>query len=290
MKGGDCNMPLDLTIAIPVRNEEKNLSGCLTAIGNNLAKEVVVIDSGSVDRTKEIALQHGARVISFFWNGKFPKKRNWYLRNHTPKTKWVLFLDADEYLTDEFKLALCKELNTPEVDKVGYWLNYTIYFLGKRLRGGYPLDKLALFQVKKGEYEKIEEDQWSNFDMEIHEHPVLEGEIGTIKAKIEHQDFRGMFHYLTKHNEYSSWEALRFLQKSHDSKIFSQWTWKQKIKYRLASNPWIGPIFFIGSFFFMGGFRDGSRGFIFAILKMAYFTEVYCKIQELEHNYKLRKK
>src|SRR5690554_3999958 len=101
---------LDLTIAIPVKNEEKNLPGCLSAIGNDLASRIVVIDSGSTDRTQQIAKQFGADVVDFKWNGKFPKKRNWFLRTHTPATKWILFLDADEYLTDEFKTELRRRL------------------------------------------------------------------------------------------------------------------------------------------------------------------------------------
>lgn len=270
---------LDLTIAIPVRNEEKNLPGCLEAIGKDLARDIVIIDSGSTDNTKEIAVQFGATVIDFAWDGKFPKKRNWYLRNHTPTTKWVLFLDADEYLTAGFRKELRQTLQNDN-GKAGYWLHYTIYFLGKKLKGGYPLDKLALFRVNAGEYERIDEEQWSRLDMEVHEHPVLNGETGSIKSKIDHQDFRGVSHYVAKHSEYADWEAARFLKAAGDASISGSWTWKQKIKYGLMRTPLIGPAFFFGSFFLMGGFRDGARGFAFAILKMAYFTQVYCKIRE----------
>ena len=273
--------PLDLTIAIPVRNEEKNLPTCLAAIGSDLAQHIVLIDSGSTDSTQEIARAYGAEVVDFAWDGRFPKKRNWYLRNHTPKTKWVLFLDADEFLTPEFKAELRQTLQQDEA-KIGYWLRYTIYFLGKENKGGYFLHKLALFQVGAGEYEKIDEDQWSQLDMEIHEHPVLNGELGTIRSKIDHQDFRGVSYYVAKHNEYSSWEAARFLKLSGDTKSTQQWTWMQRIKYGLMRTPLLGPIYFLGSFFLMGGFRDGSRGFAFAILKMAYFTQMYCKIREME--------
>jgi len=271
---------LDLTIAIPVRNEEKNLPGCLTSIGNDLARRVIIIDSGSTDNTKSIAIKAGAEVVNFEWDGNFPKKRNWFLRNYTPDTKWVLFLDADEYLTKEFKAELRKALQRDDI--VGYWLNYTIYFLGKKLKGGYPLDKLALFQVGAGEYERIDEDRWSKLDMEIHEHPVLSGKTGFIKSKIDHQDFRGVSHYVTKHNEYAWWEAERFLKSSEDSVAAKNWTWKQKLKYKLMKTPFIGPVYFCGSFFLLGGFRDGSRGLAFAILKMAYFTQVYCRIREIE--------
>ncbi|GAB3930939.1 glycosyltransferase family 2 protein [Larkinella terrae] len=276
---------LDLTIVIPVRNEEKNLPTCLARIGKNLARHIVVVDSGSTDSTREIAHKYGADVVDFDWNGKFPKKRNWYLRNHTPTTKWVLFLDADEFLTDEFKseLQLTLQQDNP---KVGYWLRYTVYFLGKENKGGYFLHKLALFQVGAGEYEKIDEDQWSQFDMEIHEHPVLNGEIGTIRSKIDHRDFRGVSYYVAKHNEYSSWEAARFLKLASDAKSKQSWTWMQRIKYGLMRTPLLGPVYFFGSYILMGGFRDGSRGFAFAILKMAYFTQMYCKIREIEQEQK----
>lgn len=269
---------LDLTIVIPVRNEEGNLPGCIAAIGNDLAQKIVIIDSSSTDSTCEIASQNGIEVIQFNWDGHFPKKRNWFLRTHTPTTKWVMFIDADEYLTESFKTELRRLL--PKNDMVGYWLNYSIYFLGKKLIGGYPLKKLALFKVGAGEYEMIAENQWSKLDMEVHEHPVLVGNIGIVSSKIDHQDFRGVSHYIAKHNEYSSWEAGRYLKAYGDPELYNKWTRKQRIKYKLMRSPLIGPLFFLGSFIFMGGFRDGSRGLVFAIFKMSYFTEVYCKIKE----------
>lgn len=272
--------PLDLTIAIPVRNEQLNLPGCIERIGADFAARIVVIDSGSTDDTPAICERHGIERINFEWDGHFPKKRNWYLRNHPPATRWILFLDADEYLTEAFKRELRAKL--PSSTKTGYWLNYTIHFLGKELRGGYPLKKLALFRVGAGEYEKIHEERWSNLDMEIHEHPILTGEIGTITSRIDHRDFRGVEHYVTKHNDYSSWEAGRFLKSMSVPEFFRNLTWKQKLKYRLMRSPLIGPIYFIGSYILMGGFRDGSRGLAFSLLKLGYFSQVYCKIQELQ--------
>jgi len=271
---------LDLTIAIPVKNEENNLSGCLDAIGNNFARKIVIIDSGSTDSTVSIAKEYGVEVIDFKWNGQFPKKRNWFLRNHAPQTKWVLFLDADEYLTEEFKNEVRHALSFENYK--GYWLKYSIYFLGKKLKGGYPLDKLALFQVGSGEYEKIDEQQWSHLDMEIHEHPILNGKTGIIKSKIDHRDFHGVSHYIKKHDQYANWEALRYLNRKSGGQLRASWTWKQKIKYKLMETPLVGPLFFVGSFILMGGFRDGARGFAFAILKSSYFTQIYCKIKELE--------
>jgi hypothetical protein len=60
----------------------------------------------------------------------------------------------------------------------------------------------------------------------------------------------------------------------------AHWTWKQKLKYRLMQTPFIGVAYFFGSYVLMGGFRDGFTGLAFAIVKMSYFTQVYCKLRE----------
>lgn len=272
---------LDLTIAIPVKNEELNLPHCLSAIGPDFARQIVVIDSGSTDNTRKIAESFGAEVIDFVWDGKFPKKRNWFLRNYSFKTKWVLFLDADEYFTTEFKSelqsAICCE------DKAGYWLSYSVYFLGKKLKGGYPLRKLALFLVGSGEYEKIDEQKWSQLDMEVHEHPIVSGKVGVIKSKIDHHDLRGTANFVLKHNEYASWEAARYLKARDKSTFSGKWTMQQHIKYNLMKSILIVPLFFCGSFFLYRGFRDGTRGFAHAILRMSYYMQIYCRIRELRN-------
>ena len=95
---------LPVTVAIPVKNEEANLARCLERLGR--FAEIIVIDSGSTDQTAEIAMEFGAKLVDFRWDGKYPKKRNWLLINEPPAQEWVLFLDADEYIDDAF----CDEL------------------------------------------------------------------------------------------------------------------------------------------------------------------------------------
>ena len=271
---------LNLTIAIPVRNEEKNLGICLRAIGSDFAKSIVVIDSNSNDKTPDIANQYNVKLIEFQWDGRFPKKRNWFLRQHRPNTDWVLFLDADEVLTKEVKREIASAL--PGSKHQGYLLSYTNYFLGKKLKGGYPLRKNALFRVGEVEYERIEENNWSECDMEVHEHPMLTGTIGVIHSCIDHRDFRGIESYIHKHNEYATWEAHRLFHYRSMQKTNSTWKPHQRLKYRLLTSPWGGLAFFLGSFFGMGGWRDGSTGFAFCLLKASYFTQIACKLRELE--------
>ena len=270
----------DLTIAIPVRNEERNLAVCLQAIGSNFARKVVVIDSDSTDSTAEVASQHGAKVINFNWDGHFPKKRNWYLRNHTPTTSWVLFLDADEILTPAVKQDIT--IAVSENRHQGFLLSYTNYFLGRRLRGGYPLRKLALFRVGEVEYERIEEHNWSQCDMEVHEHPVVKGSVGLIRSRIDHRDLRGIDSYMAKHNQYAAWEAQRLFSHRHDIGARATWKSHQRLKYVLIASPWGGLAFFLGSFLLMGGWRDGGVGFAFCLLKAGYFVQIACRLRELE--------
>jgi glycosyltransferase involved in cell wall biosynthesis len=270
---------LDLTIAIPVKNAAAYIGECLEAIPERFANRIVVIDSGSTDGTVQIATDFGAEVLQFQWDGRFPKERNWFLRNHSPSTGWVLFLDADEVLTPAFVMEI--ESRLPCSDQAGYWLNYTIHFLGFPLRRGYPLKKLALFRVGAGEYERIEEDHWSALDMEVHEHPVLNGAIGEIRARIEHRESIDIYSFVAKHNEYSSWEASRLHRAERETAWQERWTWKQRLKFLIVRIPLCGPLYFLGSYLLMGGFLDGSRGFLFALLKGAYFTEVHCKLREL---------
>lgn len=269
---------LDLTIAIPVLNEQKNIKNCLNAIGTNFAKKIVLIDSGSVDDTSSIAREYGVEFINFKWNGQFPKKRNWYLRNFAPTTKWILFLDADEMLTAEFKNEVSSAIESDEY--VGYWLHYSRYFMGKKLKGGYPLDKLALFKVGFGEYEYIDEKSWSNLDMEIHEHPLLNGKIGKIKAEIEHNDFRGIEFYQKKHIQYALWEANRYMMISTNDR--DNLTFRQKVKYSLIKSSFGGIIFFFIAYFYFKGFLDGWRGLIFSVFKMNYYTMINAMIKEIE--------
>ena len=92
---------IPVTVVVPVKNEEPNMVRCLDRLTG--FDQVMVIDSKSTDKTAQIALEYGAEVHQFDWNGQFPKKRNWVLRNLNIKNEWVLFLDADEYILPSIK-------------------------------------------------------------------------------------------------------------------------------------------------------------------------------------------
>jgi len=272
---------LPVTVVIPVKNEERNLPRCLQQLAR-FAK-IVIIDSGSTDQTQTIATKFGCEFVSFKWNGHYPKKRNWYLLNHQAETPWVFFLDADEYVTEAFVNEL--ERAIANTQHVGFWVNYSNYFLGQELKHGVPQLKLPLFKVGAGLYERIDEDAWSSLDMEVHEHPVLQGSIGKLKAKIDHNDFKGLHSYIAKHNEYSSWEARRYMKlrnAGRDSVISEEhFTAIQRRKYNNLTRWWLAPAYFLYTFVYKFGFLDGRAGYAFARMKAIYFFQIRLKIAEL---------
>lgn len=262
-----------LTVVIPVKNEEKNLPECLENV--KAFRHVVLVDSCSEDRTLEIAAAFGREVVQFKWNGEFPKKRNWFLRNYKFTTSWVMFLDADERITSAF----CEELERvlPMTECNAFICFYDNWFMGRMLRHGDVMRKTAILRIGTGEYEKIEEHGWSSLDMEIHEHLQVEGNIGEIKSRLEHHDMRSLESYYSKHEEYASWEANRYVALKGD---YSKLTRRQQIKYSQILKWWFGMAYFVACYFLKFGILDGRPGFFFARNKMRYFRMIRQKILE----------
>jgi glycosyltransferase involved in cell wall biosynthesis len=268
---------IPVTVVVPVKNEASNLPACLAKLRSFV--EILVVDSSSTDNTRNIAEAAGAKVINFCWHGGFPKKRNWVLLNYKFSTQWVLFVDADEQLTEEFLQEL--PIRITDDSFVGFWLNYRNHFLGRKLKYGVPQRKLALFKVGAGLFERIDDTRWSELDMEVHEHPVLQGAIGDMVAPIDHLDFRGLHHFIDRHNSYSTWEANRFLQLQNDrSTQPHHLTARQVAKYRYISRWWFPSAYFVLTYFVRRGFLDGRAGFVYAAFKAYYFMQVREKIVE----------
>ena len=270
---------IPVSVVVPVRNEEKNIQQCLAGLSD--FQEVIVVDSFSDDATATIARKFGAKVIMFDWNGRFPKKRNWVLRTYAFSTNWVLFLDADEVVDKSF----CDELSIAVASGIhqAFWLNYTNYFQGKKLRFGVPQRKLACFRVDAGEYEQIDEDNWSKLDMEIHEHPIISGNIGVIRSPIDHRDFRGLARFLERHIDYAKWECRRLLKlRQEDGGRNHRQTMRQSFKYDNIDKSWFAHFYFIYTYFFRLGILDGFAGYQYASYKRWYFQTVRNLIKEAE--------
>ncbi len=283
------NSKIPVSVLIPAKNEEENLSACLESVA--MADEVFVVDSHSEDRSVEIAESYGAKVVQFNFNGRWPKKKNWSLENLPFNNDWVLIVDCDERITPELWEEIAVAIHDEKYE--GYYLNRRVFFLGKWIRygGKYPDWNLRLFKHKQGRYENLSTEGVPNTgDNEVHEHVVLKGEVGYLKNDMMHEDFKDIFHWLERHNRYSNWEARVYynvLTGKDDSgtigaSLFGDAVQRKrflkKIWVRLPFKPLLRFILF---YVIQLGFLDGKAGYIYGRLLSQYEYQIGVKLYEL---------
>lgn len=280
---------IPVSVLIPAKNEEANLSACLTSVAR--ADEVFVVDSQSDDRSTEIAESYGAKVVQFHFNGRWPKKKNWSLENLPFRNDWVLIVDCDERITPELWEEIENAIQQAEYE--GYYLNRKVFFLGQWIRHGgkYPDWNLRLFRHSKGRYENLNTEEIRNTgDNEVHEHVIIAGKIGYLKNDMLHIDFRDMYHWLERHNRYSNWEARVYLNllngKDDNGTIGANLFGTAVQRKRFLKKIWVRlpfkPILrFILFYFVQLGFLDGKAGYIYGRLLSQYEYQIGVKLYEL---------
>ena len=262
--------PVPVSVLIPTRNEGQNIRRCLAAL-SGWADEIVVVDSQSTDDTVAVAEEYGAEVLQFFYEGGWPKKRQWALDTYPFRNEWILLLDADEVLLDPVKREMADAVQSDEYD--GYWLRFQLYFLGRQLRhGGFDLWKLFLFRRGKGRYERrFDHHDSSMSDIEVHEHVVVDGPVGRLRNPVRHENWNSLYRYIEKHNEYSQWEARVYLDGNdggvNASLVGNQAARRRWLKKKLVRMPGFPLLTFLYHYVFRFGFLDGRPGFIYCTLK-----------------------
>jgi glycosyltransferase involved in cell wall biosynthesis len=280
------NSSLPVSVIIAVRNEAANLSRCLGSLRN--ASEIYVVDSQSTDETIEIARSFGAQVVQFHYHGGWPKKRQWAMDNLPLANNWILLLDADEVLTPQLEAEIRRTIANSDCD--GYSIALQMHFLGRQLRHcGATFRKLALFRWGKGHFEcRIEKQDASMCDMEVHEHIVVNGKVGKLKNPLLHHNTASLFRYIAKHNEYSNWEAgvcLNGESGSSDlpaSLLGNQAQRRRWLKAHFFWFPGTPVLFFLYRYFFCMGFLDGIPGLIYCVFQGIQWFHIKSKIYEMQ--------
>lgn len=261
-----------ISILIPTLNEERNLADCLASVA--WSDDIVVVDSGSRDRTCELARAAGARVVQFQWNKEFPKKKNWALANVDWKHDWVLILDADERILPELAAEIQAELKHPQAD--GYFINRRFIFLDQWIKhcGYYPSWNLRLFRHRLGRYEKLHSADTGSGDNEVHEHVVVQGRTAKLKHDMLHYAYPDIYTWMEKHNRYSNWEARVEVEGTTGSagaaQIGSHLSGRRRLREWSRGLPFRPALRFAYSYFLKLGFLDGRAGFIFCRLLATY--------------------
>lgn len=272
-----------VSVLIPTKNDGRNLEKCLMAI-RGWAGEIVVVDSHSTDQTAEIATRYGANVLQFTYDGGWPKKRNWAIDTHPWKHGWLLLLDADEEVPAALREEISQIISDPKSCD-GYWVGLVPFFLGKPLKfGDSSLRKLSLFKQGKGRYERRLDRDDSGFDMEVHEHVVVDGSVAETRNKLIHHNVNSLTEYIDKHNRYSSWEAAVFMQAMpgglQPSPFGNQAQRRRWIKRFIMSTPGAPILMFLYTYIGRLGFLDGRAGLTFAGFRMVQWFHIRAKIHE----------
>ncbi len=276
---------LSVSVIVPVCNEARNLPRCLESLAG--VGEVYVIDSQSTDDTVAIAQSRGAKVVQFHYAGGWPKKRQWAMDTLPLAYDWILLLDADEVLTPELVDEIRRALLNPQVD--GYSIRLQMYFLGRILRHcDATFWKLSLFRKGRGRFEcRLKDQDASMADIEIHEHVVVDGPTAELSNTLVHHNVDSLSRYISKHNQYSNWEARVLLQPESDPEEVSadlfgtqaqRRRWLKRNLYRLPGSP---VLLFLYRYLFRLGFLDGAPGLIYCTFQAVQMFHSKAKIFEL---------
>jgi acetyltransferase-like isoleucine patch superfamily enzyme/glycosyltransferase involved in cell wall biosynthesis len=267
-------------VLIQTHNEELNLAHALKSV-QGWVNRIFVVDSGSTDRTAEIAREYGATFVFHPWEG-YARQKNWALDNLPFESPWVLILDADESITPSLREEIVPIISKP-VDSVrtaGFYLNRTFIFLGQAIYhcGYFPSWNLRLFKHGLARYE----------DREVHEHMLVNGPTAYLKNLMIHEDRRGLEHFVAKHNRYSTLEAQSIYRSKAKwpgiKRLFSDRMartryLKDKVVPRLPA-PWLFRFFYM--YILRLGLLDRRGGWMLSNFIASYDLSVYAKYRELK--------
>lgn len=272
---------LDLSVIILTYNEELHIGRCIQNI-RHIAKEIFVVDSFSTDNTVSIAESLGAKVYQNAWENNHAKQFNWGLTNLPVTTKWVLRLDADEYLTAELIEELKRKLPCLDKNITGIILKRKQFFLSAWV---HPLKLLRIFQYRKG----LCEQRWMDEHIQLSEGQTLE-----MKHWFLDHNQNTIGWWIQKHNGYSIREAVDLLDTelnlSSSSNnlpgyIGEEAAGKRNKKLKYAKSPLFLRSFayFVYRYIFKLGFTRGKGQFLWDFFQgWWYRTLVDAKIFEIK--------
>lgn len=229
--------PAPLSAILITRNEEANIAECLRSVA--FAAERIVVDSGSTDRTCEIARELGARVVDApDWPG-FGAQKNRALDLATQP--WVLSIDADERVPAALRDEVLAAIASPRHD--AYEIPRRSSYCGQFMAhsGWYPDRVTRLFRRGSARFS----------DDVVHERLIARGSVGRLQSDLLHHSFPDVESVLAKLDRYSTAGAQRMLQQGK----------RGSVGRAVASGLWA----FVRTYLLQRGFLDGRRGFLLAV-------------------------
>ncbi|MFA4901510.1 MAG: glycosyltransferase family 2 protein [Desulfobaccales bacterium] len=244
---------LKLSVFIIALNQEANIGECLASV--SFADDIVVVDTGSTDRTVEVARAYTDRVLIAPWQG-FGRTKNFALDQ--AQNEWVFSLDTDERvppaLKDEIQAVV--KANGP---LTGYRVARKNYFCGRWIRhlGWYPDYTLRLFRRDQGRFR----------DQEVHEEVLVAGPVGNLQTPLDHYSYRSVSEYVTRMDRYARLAAVELAKRG-----------RRPFPGELVFRPFFT---FLHLYIVRQGFLEGTPGYTLAVLMSMYKFLKYYYLREL---------
>ncbi len=244
-----------LSVIIITKNEQENIRECLESV--RWADEIIVVDSGSTDKTVQYARAFTKKIYQKEWIG-FGETKNFAISK--ARGDWVFSIDADERVTPELAAEIRGAMKSQSGSYSAFSMPRKAFFLGRWIRhcGWYPGRVVRLFEKKSGSFT----------DAAVHESLVVNGRVGSLSADLLHYTDPNLEHYFHKFNRYTTLaaEGLRLQGTSFSCG-------------QLLYKPfWT----FIRMYIVKLGFLDGIPGFVLSVLSSCYVFTKYAKLWELD--------
>jgi glycosyltransferase involved in cell wall biosynthesis len=240
-----------LSVVVITLNEEKKLGGCLDSAA--FADEIIVLDSGSTDRTRDIAAAHGARVAVRPFDD-FSSQKNAAI--DMAAGEWVLLLDADERLTPALADAVRAVAADPSALD-GYYVTRLNHLFGGPMRFGANSGDKQLRLVRKGK---------GRFEGIVHERVRVDGRTGELSGILEHRSYQTFPEYFAKFPLFCGLDAEKMWREGKRPTFFQSYL-----------KP---PLTFIYFYFFKLGLLDGLRGLVYQALSTYYLYSKYARVKQ----------
>ena len=228
---------MSLSAIVIAKNEERVIGRCLRSLA--FCDEILLIDSGSTDRTHEIARDCGATVIVEDWQGPATQRNRGLAR---AQGEWRLLLDADEWVSDDLRHEI-EALIARGPAEVAFEISRLSSYCGHFMRhGGWWPDRVLRLVRRDGVHYA---------GGIVHEHPVPHGPVGRLPQPLMHESFIDLTQVIAKMDAYSTWGAQDMLKSGRSSSLTTA----------IGHGLWA----FIRTYVVRAGFLDGRHGLMLAI-------------------------
>ena len=244
-----------ISACVTTFNEEHNIHRCLQSLV--WCDEIVVVDSFSTDRTVELCRTYTDKVEQHAWLGYIGQKN---LIRKMASHEWLLFVDADEEVSDALREQIIAEFNKGPGEICGYEFPRMVNYMGRWIRHGewYPDVKLRLFRKDRGR----------SGGQEPHDQVFVNGPVKRLRGHLYHFTYDDLYDHVETMNRFST--------------ITAREKYREGQRFRWADFVFRPPLRFLKAFFIKRGFMDGTRGFLIALISSVGVYVKYAKLWELE--------